>query len=212
MKKYLIFLLAIFLNQPVFADFVNSKVDYTFDRKNAITYMQNYWQNYNSLYFNFNEIGGDCTNYASQIMHNSGVFFTPTSNTPDYRHWYYYSSEWGYGRSSTWTSATEFRKYFGDVLGDGSKVSKEMETYTVNEAILSFNDIWRNILPGDIISHGHDEASSYHTQIVYGFDGKYKDILVSQHSSNQLNRSLFDYLMYRQRIGQGDEFVFIIFM
>ena len=212
MKKIMIIIMILCLQQLAYADFENENVDYNFDRRSARQYMKNYWNNYNPAYFDFDKLGGDCTNYASQIMKSAGVPFTERVEFPDFRYWYYYDSDWGYNRTSTWTGATEFRKYFGDVVGVGEKTGKSMKTYTVNDAIVNFNDIWKNVLPGDIISHGHTIDTSYHNQIVYDFGVFRKDIKVSQHSSNELDRSLFDYLNYRKRIGQGNEFVFVITM
>ena len=214
MKKFIclsIFLVSIF-NATIYADFVNDNVDYDFDRVKAREYMKKYWNNYNEEYYDFSQIGGDCTNYASQIMRYAGVPFTSRVEFPTYKDWYYYNPEWGYGRSSTWTSATEFRKYFGDINSVGNKKAKEMQTYTVYEAIANFEVIWQKINIGDVISHGHGLETSYHSQIVYDFSLFERDILVSQHSSNFLERSLYSYLKFRQRAGMGDEYVYIIYM
>lgn len=212
MKKILCFMLIFTTSITCKADFSNNQVEYSFNRLLARQYMNKYWENYNENYYNFSDIGGDCTNYASQIMHYSGIPFTEVVEFPTYNQWYYYGQNWGTGRSSTWTSATEFRKYFGDIDEIGAKTARSMETYTVNEAILEFDNIWRKIQVGDIVSHGHSLDSSYHTQIVYDFTLFQKDILVSQHSANYLNRSLYSYLEYRQRSGMGEEFVYIIYM
>lgn len=213
MKRVLSIFLAFSLFQTyIFADFVNQEVDYSYNRQKARIYMRNFFENYNDEFYNFDNLGGDCTNFASQIVHFSGVPYTEQTEFPDENFWYYYGSSWGYERTSTFTSALEFRKHFGDVLDNGVKRGRAMETYTVNQAILQFDDIWKKIKVGDIISHGHTEDGSYHTQIVYEFGIINRDIKVAQHSIDALNRSLFEYLLYRQKMGQGDEFVFIIYM
>jgi len=66
-----------------------------------------------------------------------------------------------------------------------------MYTFTVSEALENFDFIWLRVSEGDIISHGHDLNSSYHTQIVYDYTigARPRDIKVAQHTDNYLDRS-----------------------
>lgn len=196
-----------------YADFSGNTTDYTFDRSKAKEYMEKYWNNYNIKdYADFTAYGGDCTNFASQVLRAGGVSFTSRTTNPTYNHWYYYGPNWGYDRTATWTGATEFRQHFGDIKGTGKKRAVSMYTFTVSEALENFDFIWLRVSEGDIISHGHDLNSSYHTQIVYDYTigARPRDIKVAQHTANYLDRSLREYLEQRVNAGQGNEYVFLI--
>lgn len=57
-----------------------------YDKEAAVQYAQRYALNYNTKYKNFNDNGGDCTNYVSQCINAGGI---PTSNS-----WKPYSNSW----------------------------------------------------------------------------------------------------------------------
>ena len=95
--------------------------------------------------------------------------------------------------------------------GTGHERAKSMTTYTVSDAVDDFYDIWLACYAGDIISHGHSTDSSYHSQIVYEWTTGPYDLKVAQHTGDYLQRSLKDYLEYREDIlDQGDEYIFVI--
>ena len=48
-----------------------------FNINNAIKYAEKYALTPNNEYKNFNDSGGDCTNFISQILHAGGISFTP---------------------------------------------------------------------------------------------------------------------------------------
>ena len=210
----IVFIFVAMFSSTAYADFSGNTPDYTFNRGDAEDYMETYWDNYNTNYADFSSYGGDCTNYASQIMFAAGVTFTSRSTSPTYNHWYYYGSTWGWDRTSTWTGATQFRQHFGDINGTGKKRAVAMRTYTVSYALDNFYDVlWLPYYEGDVISHGHSLSTSYHSQIVY--DWTYSptyDLRVSQHTGDYLQRSLKDYLQYRENYGEGDEYIFCIEM
>lgn len=192
------------------ADFNKSYINYQYNRKMAVKYMDKYYNNHNDDYYNYTNIGGNCTNYASQILHYAGIPFSKIVTNPTYKNWYYFGPNYPNQRTATWTGATLFRKYFGDIGGIGQKVAKSMKTYTISGAIDNFSEIVLKVLPGDIISHGHNLDTSYHTQIIYEVDYSNNDVIVSQNTSNSKSISLFEYLKLRELNNQGDEFIFVI--
>lgn len=208
----MVLIFAFTITSAAYADFSGNTPDYTFDRQDAIDYMETYWDDYNDDYADFTNYGGDCTNFASQVMRAGGVTFTSRTTNPTYNHWYYYGPNWGYDRTATWTGATEFRQHFGDINGTGKKRAKSMTTYTVSDALDNFDDIWLACYEGDIISHGHNLSSSFHSQIVYEYTIGVtpKDLKVAQHTDDYLDRSLRQYLEDRENAGQGDEYIFVI--
>lgn len=205
---FIVLIVSLLFTSVAYADFSGNSVDYTFSRSDAVDYMIDYYTYpYNNDYIDFTNYGGDCTNYASQVMHAGGISFTSTSNNPTYEHWYYD----GWDSTPSWILADQFRKHFGDINGTGEKRAKGMTTYTVSNALANFTSIWLFNMPGDVISHGHNLSSSYHSQIIYDYTLSIPyDLQVSQHSSNYLNRSLKDYLQYRVNIGEGNQYIFII--
>lgn len=58
----------------------------TFSKSNAIAYAEKYALVHNPSYISFDNNGGDCTNFASQILHAGGLPKTKT--------WYNYSNPW----------------------------------------------------------------------------------------------------------------------
>lgn len=71
-----------FINELNFKD----RVQTSFNVQDACSYAEKYAIRPNPEYKDFTDIGGDCTNYVSQILHAGGL---KTNNT-----WYPYSSTW----------------------------------------------------------------------------------------------------------------------
>lgn len=100
-------------------DYVNIKEDTTksineitpftgANRKLNPTAMRNYqdrwWNAYNPRWGNFTGLGGDCTNYVSQVLNAGGAPLDPTGS---YR-WYYYNMN---NTSDSWAGVNELRNY-----------------------------------------------------------------------------------------------------
>ena len=67
-----------------------------YDRQAAVEYAHRWAYHRNPDFYNFDELGGDCTNFASQCLYaGAGVMnYTPTFG------WYYISAD---DRSPSWT-------------------------------------------------------------------------------------------------------------
>ena len=161
----------------------------------------------NPAYVDFTDLGGDCTNFVSQVLRAGAMSFTATSPNPNYLYWYYYNSTWGSGRTSTWTSAHDFRQHWGEINNIGMKRAYKYTKYTVNDAIKNFGEIHSALWPGDVIQHVDSNGNTYHSQAVYIISAN--DIIVGQHTYNII-RSLKDYLLARQDAGYGTDWVCII--
>ena len=72
-----------------------------YDRQAAVDYAHRWAYGRNPNYYDFEELGGDCTNFASQCLYaGSGVMnYTPTFG------WYYNSQ---YSRAPAWTGVSFF--------------------------------------------------------------------------------------------------------
>ncbi len=140
-----------------------------YNRKNALEYAKQWAKSRNSIYMNFDGIGGDCTNFASQCLF-AGV------NVMNYQKdigWYYNSPN---DRAAAWSGAVYFVKFMLNNKGEGPFAS----AVSVN-----------NLEVGDFISLNNG-TEYYHTLIVTGFsdDGT---LLVSAHTDDAYMRRLDTY-------------------
>lgn len=83
-----------------------------YNRIKAVEYAHKWAYGRNPAYYNFENIGGDCTNFASQIIYaGSGVM----NYTPVYG-WYYRDS---YNRTASWTGVNFLYKFLFNNKGEG---------------------------------------------------------------------------------------------
>ncbi|MBP5193255.1 MAG: amidase domain-containing protein [Clostridia bacterium] len=139
-----------------------------YDRNAAVSYARAWAFGRNPNYYNFDGLGGDCTNFVSQcIFAGAGVMnYSPVFG------WYYISSD---SRAPSWTGV----EFLGDFLlnnagagpfgrlGDGSDC-----------------DI------GDVVQFARG-GDFYHSAIISGISGG--EILLAAHTFDALNRPLRTY-------------------
>ncbi|MCQ2969061.1 MAG: amidase domain-containing protein [Clostridium sp.] len=106
---------------------------------------------YNKNYRNFNPDGGDCANFASQILYEGGSFKKNSS-------WNYY------GKSATkaWINAQEFKNYM---------VNSDRASYIAKG---SYDDVYKsafNLRPGDFVGY-EKKGRITHISTVTGLDSK----------------------------------------
>jgi hypothetical protein len=139
-----------------------------YNRENAVLYARRYAFLQNPLFFDFEAVGGNCTNFASQCIYAGSCVM---NFTPIYG-WYYLSES---DRSASW-SGVEFLYNFlisNTSIGPfGKEVAKE------------------EVEIGDIIQLGR-MGDFYHTLVVVGFQDN--DILVGAQSDDALDRPLSSY-------------------
>ena len=83
-----------------------------YNRAEAVAYAKKWAYGRNPAYYDFSEIGGDCTNYASQCIYaGSGQMnFTPVFG------WYYRSAN---DRTASWTGVEYLYNFLVDNRGLG---------------------------------------------------------------------------------------------
>jgi hypothetical protein len=122
-----------------------------------------YGYQYNKDYKNFNPEGGDCANFASQMLHEGGGF---TKN-----------SQWNYVKGSAsraWVNAQGFHNYM--------IYSGRASTITYGKYL----DVLRNsynLLPGDYIAY-EKKGKITHISVVTGLDSK-RYALVDSHNADR---------------------------
>ncbi|AOR23638.1 amidase domain-containing protein [Clostridium taeniosporum] len=143
-------------------------------RKNALEYAEKYCGvsvldeykfKYNRKYKNFNCEGGDCANFASQILHEGGKFRK--------------NSVWNYAKGSatgSWVNADKFTHYMlnsgrASVISTGSYEKVYKASY--------------KLLPGDFIAY-EKKGDITHISVVTGADSKGYS-LVTCHNTDRNN-------------------------
>ncbi len=202
-------IVCLYIPFSVFATFTNpTTTNSNYDRGDAYDYMTSYTKNYNTAYYYF---PADCTNFVSQILQEGGMSFTSRSTNPDYTYWYYYTSDWGWGRTATWTGAYEFSQHWADVNGVGFKRAYRFTQYTVNSAITNFDTIYDDVWEGDIIQMVHNsDGHAYHSEAVYSFP--LGGIKMAEHSGSNGDDfyDLLSELQVDQNLGLGTDKVNVI--
>ncbi|HPO04554.1 MAG TPA: amidase domain-containing protein [Bacillota bacterium] len=140
-----------------------------YNRNKAVLYAEQWAFGRNPAYLDFEELGGDCTNFVSQCIYAGcgAMNFTPTFG------WYYTSAS---NRAPAWTGV----QYLYNFLINNKKEGPYAITASSSEMAI-----------GDIIQLGRSNGHFYHSPIVCGIvDGR---IFVSAHSYDAWMRPLNSY-------------------
>lgn len=140
-----------------------------YDRQAATAYARRWAFGRNPEYYNFNNIGGDCTNFASQCIYAGAkvMNYTPTFG------WYYKSVN---DRTPSWTGV-EFLYNF--------LVNNKAAGPFAEEAALD------KLEPGDIVQLGTATGDFYHSPVVTSLRGG--QIFVAAHTFDSYDRPLSSY-------------------
>ena len=145
-----------------------------YNRFAAIQYARRWAFRRNPVYYNFDEIGGDCTNFVSQAVYaGAGVM----NFTPDFG-WYYISADL---RAPAWTSVQYFYNFMTTNEGPGP--------FGV-EADLSV------ARPGDVIQLAYNGNEQFtHTLLVVGTgqNPRPQNILLAAHTRDAYRRRMSTY-------------------
>ena len=139
-----------------------------YDRDAAVFYARKWALGRNPAYYNFEFIGGDCTNFASQCIYAGAqtMNFTPVTG------WYYRSS---YDRTAAWTGVEYLYKFLVNNEGEGPFA----RVVTQEEA-----------MPGDIVQLGTQNGVFYHSPVIIAVTPV---ILVAAHTFDVLGKPLSSY-------------------
>lgn len=154
--------------------------DTTYDRQAAVTYAHQWAHDRNPRYANFDEMGGDCTNFASQCLLAGGA---PMNYTPTLG-WYYVSLG---RRAPAWTGV-EFLYRF---LTSGRRPGPYGHEAALREA-----------QAGDILQLSFDGQAFTHSPVIVrvapgrGLAG----IQVAAHTQDTDNRPVLTYPFVHYRL------------
>jgi len=145
-----------------------------YNREKALHYAHKWAYARNPSYYNFEKLGGDCTNFASQCIYaGSGVM----NYTPVYG-WYYISS---FNRTASWTGVN----YLYDFLINNKGVGPFAEETDASDAE-----------PGDIAQLSFSDKSYFHhSPIIVKVSGNKgaDNILVAAHTFDTDYYRLIDF-------------------
>lgn len=146
----------------------------TYQRKKAVQYAHKWAFRRNPAYYNFDGLGGDCTNFISQCIYaGAGVM----NYTPDIG-WYYISPG---NRAAAWTGVEFLYRFLVNNRGPGP-FAKELP--------LSFAAL------GDVIQLSFDGVVFSHSLLVVEKEG----LLVATHTKDSDYRPLATYSFAQSRL------------
>ena len=140
-----------------------------YDRDAAVAYARKWAIGRNPAYYDFENVGGDCTNFASQSIYAGArvMNFTPITG------WFYRSS---YDRTASWSGVG----FLYNFLVNNKSVGPYARVVMQDE-----------VQPGDIVQLGRASGEFYHSPVITAIS---PEILVAAHSYDALDRPLSSYV------------------
>jgi len=136
-----------------------------YDRRAAVIYAHKWAYSRNPLYLNYDNMGGDCTNFVSQcLFEGSGVMnFTPIYG------WYYIN---GNKKAPAWTGAIYLYNFLTRRDNSIGPKARECDIYELQ--------------PGDLVQLSITKDVFHHSAIVVASQSPFhpKDILVAAHTDD----------------------------
>lgn len=156
-----------------------------YDREAAVAYAHKWAYRRNPAYFDYEELGGDCTNFASQCLYaGTGVMnFTPVYG------WYYIDAN---QKAPAWTGVPYFFNF--------------ITRSQVTQGPFGTEEMMYSLLPGDFVQLQFVPGRYGHTPIIVeiGSPPTISNILVAAHSQDVDYRPLDTYAF------QGLRFIHIL--
>ncbi len=145
-----------------------------YNRTAAVAYARRWAMARNPSYYDFENIGGDCTNFASQCIYAGATImnYTPVLG------WYYRSSN---DRTASWSGVEYLYKFLVSNRSVGPyarEVSQE------------------EVMPGDVVQLGTYDGYFYHSPVIVSTEPQ---ILVAAHTLDVLDRPLSGYIYDKAR-------------
>ncbi len=147
-----------------------------YDRRKAIEYAFNWWNKRNPRFYNFDKIGGDCTNFISQCLLYGGIEMNYKTNG-----WFYNSLS---SRAPAWSGVEEFYSF----------LITNMSNYGVKGRDCSIQELE----VGDLIQMDQGRGRFHHNLIVTSVSNP-RDILIACHTADAFNKRLSEYSYKRIR-------------
>ena len=145
-----------------------------YDRSAAVVYAHRWAYSRNPRFYNYEMLGGDCTNFASQCLYAGGgvMNFTPETG------WYYIDAN---QKAPAWTGVESLYRFLS------------RDVHSVGPAALETGI--QEMMPGDIVQLSFDGERFAHAPVVVAAHHPMRpsQILVAAHSYDSDNRPLDTY-------------------
>lgn len=152
---------------------VNAMIN-EYKRTDALKYASAWALKRNPRYYDFSEIGGDCTNFCSQVLHSGGCRMNYSQNN----RWYYSN---GYNKSPSWTGVNFFYSFLTG-NHEAGPVAREVSV--------------KNIMLGDIIQLSFVNENLFNHSLVvvqHGIPADISNIKIATHTYDRYNYMLTNY-------------------
>ena len=150
-----------------------------YNRDAAVEYARKWALSRNPKYYDYSNIGGDCTNFASQVLYAG---YGQMNYRPVYG-WYYINAN---QKSPSWTGVNELYNFLINNRGPGPKGIE----VSIDET-----------QPGDLVQLDFDGDGRFdHTPVIIDTgDFTPETMLLAAHSNDSLDRPLstYDYVEHR---------------
>jgi hypothetical protein len=151
-----------------------------YNRARAVEYAHKWAYGRNPMYYDYEKLGGDCTNFASQCLYaGTGIMdYTPTFG------WYYISAN---NKAPAWTSTQYFYQYI-------TRASARPGPFGIESKI-------NQVEPGDFVQLSFRNNIFSHTPIIVeiGNPPTLSNTLVAAHSYDSDYKPLSLYVVERMR-------------
>lgn len=145
-----------------------------YDRAAAVLYAHQWAYGRNPAYYDYEKIGGDCTNFASQCIYaGSGIMnFTPTFG------WYYIDAN---RKAPAWTGVEYLYRFLTRKTPSVGPMAQEVSI--------------QELLPGDIVQLSFTGEGFQHSPVVVavGSPATPQNVLLAAHSYDADDRPLASY-------------------
>lgn len=147
-----------------------------YNRESALEYARTWAFRRNPDYYNFDSLGGDCTNFISQCLFAGAGIMNFTKDVG----WYYRSIS---NRAAAWTGVEFLHRFLTRNTGQGPYAS-------------SHDDVTSAEI-GDIVQLNFNQTSFGHSLVVTSV---FPEILVATHTVDAFDRRLSSYTYERHRL------------
>ena len=141
-----------------------------YDRDAAVRYAHQWAYGRNPQYYNYDDLGGDCTNFASQCLYAGAPVM---NHTPTFG-WYYYDAN---RKAPAWTGVEYLYNFLTRGFPTLGPFAKEVSA--------------REMLPGDVVQLSFDGVRFQHSPVVV--QAGEGDLLVAAHTDDADYRPLNTY-------------------
>jgi hypothetical protein len=152
-----------------------------YSRENALNYANQWAMSRNPQYFDYSDLGGDCTNFISQCIHAGGGIMDYTKDLG----WYYSNAN---DKAPAWTSAHYLYNFLTRSTAGPGPYAKEVDVSQIEA--------------GDIVQLAFQDTSRFsHSLFVVkcGSPASVDNILINTHTDDRKDYLVTNYFWTRIR-------------